>query len=75
MAQFDVLILFTLTYNLLFILYAYYFFNITEYIPYYTETKKFRNKINVTLNTLKSISNANLYLQIVDFKYFKKFHA
>ena len=73
MAQFDVMILFILTYNLLFILYSYYFINITEYIPYYTETKKFRNKINVTLNTLKSISNTSLYLQIVDFKYFKKF--
>lgn len=73
MAQFDVMILFTLTYNLIFILYLYYFFNITEYIPYYTETKKFRNKINGTLNTVKFISNTNLYLQIVDFKYFKKF--
>lgn len=73
MAQFDVMILFILTYNLIFILYAYYFINITEYIPYYTETKKFRTKIRGTLNTLKSISNTSLYLKIVDFKYFKKF--
>ena len=73
MAQFDVMILFILTYNLISILYTYYFYNITEYIPYYTETKKFRNKISITLTTLKSISNKSLYLQIVDFKYFKKF--
>jgi hypothetical protein len=53
MAQFDVMISFSLIFNLLLVLYVYYAYNITEVIPNYVETKKFRNKISSELNNVK----------------------
>ena len=73
MAQFDVMISFSLLFNLLLVLYIYYFYNIKEVIPYYVETKKFRSKILLVLQTVKNISRAGLYTSILDFKYYKGF--
>ena len=73
MAQFDVMISFSLLLNLLLILYVYYFYNIKEIIPNYVETKKFRSKISSVLNNVKTLSSSNAYISILDFKYFKGF--
>jgi hypothetical protein len=73
MAQFDVMISFSLIFNLLLVLYVYYFYNIKEVLPYYVETKKFRNKISLELNNVKSIVSSGSYTSILDFKYFKGF--
>ena len=73
MAQFDVMISFSLIFNLLFVLYIYYAYNIIEVIPSYVETKKFRNKIFIELNNVKNIVSLGSYISILDFKYFKGF--
>lgn len=73
MAQFDVMISFSLIFNLLLVLYVYYYYNIKEVIPYYVETKKFRNKIFLELNNVKNIVSTGSYTAILDFKYFKGF--
>ena len=73
MAQFDVMISFSLLFNLLLVLYIYYFYNIKEVIPCYVETKKFRNKIFLTLNNVNNITSSGSYIAILDFKYFKGF--
>lgn len=73
MAQFDVMISFSLIFNLLLILYIYYAYNIINIIPSYAETKKFRNKIFTELHNVKSIINLGSYISILDFKYFKGF--
>ena len=73
MAQFDVMISFSLLINLLLVLYIYYFYNIKEVIPSYVETKKFRNKISLALNNVKNISSSSSYISMLDFKYFKGF--
>lgn len=73
MAQFDVMISFSLLFNLLLVLYVYYYYNIKEVIPYYIETKKFRNKISSELNNVKSIVGSGSYTSILDFKYYKGF--
>jgi hypothetical protein len=73
MAQFDVMISFSLIFNLLLVLYIYYAYNITEIIPSYVETKKFRNKISTELNNVKDIVSLGSYISILDFKYFKGF--
>jgi hypothetical protein len=73
MAQFDVMISFSLIFNLLLVLYIYYAYNITEVIPNYVETKKFRNKISTELNNVKDIVSLGSYISILDFKYFKGF--
>jgi hypothetical protein len=49
MAQFDIMISFSLIFNLLLVLYIYYAYNITEVLPSSVETKKFRNKISTEL--------------------------
>ena len=73
MAQFDVMISFSLLFNLLLVLYIYYFYNIKEVIPSYVETKKFRSKIFLALNNVKNITSTCLYASVLDFKYFKGF--
>ena len=73
MAQFDVMISFSLLFNLLLVLYIYYFYNIKVVIPSYTETKKFRSKIFLALYNVKNITSSGLYASILDFKYFKGF--
>ena len=73
MAQFEVMISFSLIFNLLLVLYFYYAYNITEVIPSYVETKKFRNKIFIELNNVKNIVSLGSYISILDFKYFKGF--
>ncbi len=73
MAQFDVMISFSLLFNLLLILYVYYFYNIKEIIPSYIETKKFRSKISSVLNNVKTFTSSGFYVSILDFKYFKGF--
>ena len=73
MAQFDVMISFSLIFNLLLILYVYYAYNITHVIPSYVETKKFRHKISSELQNVKSIISLGSYISILDFKYFKGF--
>ena len=73
MAQFDVMISFSLLFNLLLVLYIYYFYNIKEVIPHYVETKKFRSKISSALNNVKNITSSGFYISVLDFKYFKGF--
>ena len=73
MAQFDVMISFSLIFNLLLVLYIYYAYNIQQVIPSYVETKKFRNKISLELNKLKTVLSVVSYTSILDFKYFKGF--
>jgi len=73
MAQFDVMISFSLIFNLLFVLYIYYSYNIQQVIPSYVETKKFRNKISSELNKVRTIVSLGSYTSILDFKYFKGF--
>ena len=73
MAQFDVLLSFSLIINLLLVLYVYYAYNITNLIPNYVETKKFRNKILSELTNVKSIVSLGSYIYILDFKYLKGF--
>lgn len=73
MAQFDVMISFSLIFNLLLVLYVYYAYNILRVIPSYVETKKFRNKISSELNNVKTIVSLGSYTSILDFKYFKGF--
>ncbi len=73
MAQFDIMISFSLIFNLLLILYIYYAYNITKILPSYVETKKFRNKIFTELNNVKNITSLGSYISILDFKYFKGF--
>ena len=73
MAQFDIMISFSLLFNLLLVLYIYYFYNIKEVIPYYVETKKFRSKIFSALNNVKNITSSGSYILVLDFKYFKGF--
>lgn len=73
MAQFDVMISFSLIFNLLLVLYIYYSYNIRQVIPSYVETKKFRNKISLELNNVKTIVSLGSYVSILDFKYFKGF--
>nr|YP_010377405.1 ATP synthase F0 subunit 8 [Navicula tsukamotoi]QYB23092.1 ATP synthase F0 subunit 8 [Navicula tsukamotoi] len=73
MAQFDVMISFSLIFNLLFVLYIYYTYNIQQVIPSYVETKKFRNKISSELNKVKTVVSLGSYTSILDFKYFKGF--
>jgi len=72
-AQFDVMISFSLIFNLLFVLYIYYAYNITKVLPGYVETKKFRNKISIELNNIKNIITLSSYSSILDFRYFKGF--
>ena len=73
MAQFDVMISFSLIFNLLLVLYVYYAYNITEIIPSYVETKKFRNKIFTELSNVKNTVSLGSYTSILDFKYYKGF--
>lgn len=73
MAQFDVMISFSLIFNLLLVLYIYYAYNITEILPSYVETKKFRSKISAELNNVKNIISLGSYISILDFKYYKGF--
>ena len=73
MAQFDIMISFSLMFHLLLILYVYYSYNIQRVIPSYVETKKFRNKIFLELNNVKTVINLGSYTAILDFKYFKGF--
>ena len=73
MAQFDVMISFSLIFTLLLVLYMYYFYNIKEVIPNYVETKKFRSKISLELNNVRNIVSSGSYTSILDFKYFKGF--
>ena len=73
MAQFDVMISFSLIFNLLLVLYIYYAYNIQQVIPSYVETKKFRTKIFSELNNVKAIVNLGSYTSILDFRYFKGF--
>ena len=73
MAQFDVMISFSLIFNLLLVLYIYYAYNIVDIIPSYVETKKFRNKISTELHNVKNIISTGSYISILDFKYFKGF--
>ena len=73
MAQFDVMISFSLIFYLLIVLYVYYAYNIQQVIPSYVETKKFRNKIFLELNNVKTIVSLGSYISILDFKYFKGF--
>ena len=73
MAQFDVMISFSLIFNLLLVLYIYYAYNITHVIPSYVETKKFRTKISTELHNVKNIISMGSYISILDFKYFKGF--
>lgn len=70
MSQFDPLIIFTLIFSLLIIFYLYYFYQISNSIPYFMETKKFRIKKFAKLKTLKSIINSSCYY-LIDFKVFK----
>ena len=73
MAQFDVLLSFSLIINLLLVLYVYYAYNITNLIPNYVETKKFRTKISSELTNVKNIVSLGSYIYILDFKYLKGF--
>ena len=73
MAQFDVMISFSLIFNLLLVLYIYYAYNIQQVIPSYVETKKFRTKIFAELNNVKAIVSLGSYTSILDFRYFKGF--
>ena len=73
MAQFDVMISFSLIFNLLLILYIYYVYNIQSVIPSYVETKKFRQKILLELHNVKNVLSLGSYISILDFKYFKGF--
>ena len=73
MAQFDIMISFSLIFNLLIVLYIYYFYNIQQVLPCYVETKKFRNKISSELTNVKTVVNLSSYISILDFKYFKGF--
>ena len=73
MAQFDIMISFSLIYNLLLVLYLYYTYNITKVIPNYVETRKFRNKILLELNNVRNIVNLSSYTSVLDFKYWKGF--
>jgi len=73
MAQFDVMISFSLLFNLLLVLYVYYYYNIKDVIPFYIETKKFRTKISSELNNVKNIVGSGSYTSILDFKYYKGF--
>lgn len=73
MAQFDVMISFSLIFNLLLVLYIYYAYNIVDVIPSYVETKKFRSKISAELHNVKNIISLGSYISILDFKYFKGF--
>ena len=73
MAQFDVMSSFSLSFNLLLVLYVYCAYNIKEVIHSYVERRKFRNKISLELNNVKSIVSLGSYTSILDFKYFKGF--
>ena len=73
MAQFDVMISFSLILTLLFVLYLYYAYNIQVSLPSFLEAKKFRNKISFELNNVKNIVSSGSYNSILDFKYFKGF--
>ena len=73
MAQFDVMISFSLIFNLLLVLYIYYVYNIKTVIPSYVETKKFRQKISLELYNVKNVLSLGSYISILDFKYFKGF--
>lgn len=53
MTQFDPLIIFPLMFSLSVTLYFYYSYQINISIPYYMETKKFRQKKLLNLNNLK----------------------
>ena len=69
MSQFDPLIIFPLIFSLLVTLYLYYLYQIDNTIPYYMETKKFRNKKLSNLKNLKSDINSSYYFYSIDFKY------
>ena len=73
MAQLDIMISFSLIFNLLLVLYIYYAYNIQQVIPNYVETKKFRTKISSELNNVKAILNMGSYTSILDFRCFKGF--
>ena len=53
MAQFDVIVSFSLILNLLLVLNVFYSYNIKDVIPGYLETKKFRTKLSLELNNVK----------------------
>nr|QYJ09255.1 ATP synthase F0 subunit 8 [Pleurosigma sp. mgcode 4] len=69
MSQFDPLIIFSLIFSLLITLYFYYLYQIDSAIPYFIETKKFRNKKLSGLNNFKSVINSSCYYYSIDFKY------
>jgi hypothetical protein len=70
MSQFDPLIIFTLIFSLLIILYLYYLYQIDNAIPYFMETKKFRIKKFEKLKNFKQVVNSSCYY-LIDFKVFK----
>ena len=69
MSQFDPLIIFPLMFSLLVTIYFYYSYQIDSSIPYYIETKKFRNKKKFNLNNLKQTITSSYYFCSIDFKY------
>jgi hypothetical protein len=72
MAQFDVMIACSLLFNLLLVLYMYYFYNISEVLPSYVEVKKFRIKIFSVLGNMNFLLGSGSYVSMLDFKYFKR---
>ena len=69
MSQFDPLIIFSLIFSLLLTLYFYYLYQIDSAIPYFLETKKFRNKKLSVLSNYKSVISSSCYYYSIDFKY------
>lgn len=69
MTQFDPLIIFPLMFSLSVTLYFYYSYQINISIPYYMETKKFRQKKLLNLNNLKNSITKSCYFYSIDFKY------
>lgn len=69
MTQFDPLIIFSLIFSLFVILSLYYLYQIENSIPYYTETKKFRQKRSFNLKNLKESTKKSFYFYSIDFKY------
>lgn len=69
MTQFDPLIIFPLMFSLFVILYLYYSYQINNSIPYYMETRKFRQKKLFNLKNLKEYMTKTCYFYSIEFKY------
>lgn len=67
MTQFDPLIIFPLMFSLFVILYLYYSYQINNSIPYYMETRKFRQKKLFNLRNLKEFMAKTGYFYSIEF--------